>query len=389
MMKSRRLTLVGRIVLWNLFLIILTGVFLLVSLNVFVQIMLPAVQVKPNDILLPQDQEVIVPTIEVNQVDQEGMLISDVSFSSELIAFKGQVLLFSLICLLIMIILGGVGAFYLSKRSLWPVRLLSERLKKINANDLSVQLPVKELPNDELKELTESFNTMLKKLEHAFQQQERFMANAAHEFRTPLTILKTNLEVLRSDPSATLADYRQLSDIFEKTLKRMNHMVNELLVLAKNNDPDKDVIEVGSLIRKVVSELNDLASTETISIETHIHPDVKIYGNDTLIQRAISNLVENAIMYNKPQGKVIITCTSQEGECFISIMDTGDGIDEKHIPFIFEPFYRTSEGRTKNKAGTGLGLSITLSIIKKHEGTIEYSREQTMKGFIVRLPVID
>jgi signal transduction histidine kinase len=230
---------------------------------------------------------------------------------------------------------------------------------------------------------------MLKKLEHAFQQQERFMANAAHEFRTPLTILKTNLEVLRSDPSATLADYRQLSDIFEKTLKRMNHMVNELLVLAKNNDPDKDVIEAGSLIRKVVSELNDLASTQTISIETHIHPDVKIYGNDTLIQRAISNLVENAIMYNKPQGKVIITCTSQEGECFISIMDTGDGIDEKHIPFIFEPFYRTSEGRTKNKAGTGLGLSIALSIIKKHEGTIEYSREQTMKGFIVRLPVID
>src|SRR5690554_3641659 len=143
MMKSRRLTLVGRIVLWNLFLIILTGVFLLVSLNVFVQIMLPAVQVKPNDILLPQDQEVIVPTIEVNQVDQEGTLISDVSFSSELIAFKGQVLLFSLICLLIMIILGGVGAFYLSKRSLWPVRLLSERLKKINANDLFVHLPVK------------------------------------------------------------------------------------------------------------------------------------------------------------------------------------------------------------------------------------------------------
>lgn len=306
-----------------------------------------------------------------------------------MIAFKGQVLLFSLICLLIMIILGGVGAFYLSKRSLWPVRLLSERLMKINANDLSVQLPVKELPNDELKELTESFNTMLKKLEHAFQQQERFMANAAHEFRTPLTILKTNLEVLRSDPSATLADYRQLSDIFEKTLKRMNHMVNELLVLAKNNDPDKDVIEVGSMIRKVVSELNDLALAQTISIEIHIHPDVEIYGNDILIQRAISNLVENAIMYNKPQGKVIITCTSQEGECFISIMDTGDGIDEKHIPFIFEPFYRTSEGRTKNKAGTGLGLSIALSIIKKHEGTIEYSREQTMKGFIVRLPVID
>lgn len=215
------------------------------------------------------------------------------------------------------------------------------------------------------------------------------MANAAHEFRTPLTILKTNLEVLRSDPSATLADYRQLSDIFEKTLKRMNHMVNELLVLAKNNDPDKDVIEVGSMIRKVVSELNDLALAQTISIEIHIHPDVEIYGNDILIQRAISNLVENAIMYNKPQGKVIITCASQEGECFISIMDTGDGIDEKHIPFIFEPFYRTSEGRTKNKAGTGLGLSIALSIIKKHEGTIEYSREQTMKGFIVRLPVID
>lgn len=389
MMKSKRLTLAGRIVLWNLGLIILTGVFLLVSLNVFVQIMLPAVHVKPNDMLLQQDHEVIVPTIEVNQVNEEGMLRSDVSFSSELIAFKGQVLLFSLICLLIMIILGGVGAFYLSKRSLWPVRLLSERLMKINANDLSVQLPVKELPNDELKELTESFNTMLKKLEHAFQQQERFMANAAHEFRTPLTILKTNLEVLRSDPSATLADYRQLSDIFEKTLKRMNHMVNELLVLAKNQDPDKDVIEAGSLIRKVVSELNDLALAQTISIEIHIHPDVEIYGNDILIQRAISNLVENAIMYNKPQGKVIITCASQEGECFISIMDTGDGIDEKHIPFIFEPFYRTSEGRMKNKAGTGLGLSIALSIIKKHEGTIEYSREQTMKGFIVRLPVID
>lgn len=94
MMKSKRLTLAGRIVLWNLGLIILTGVFLLVSLNVFVQIMLPAVHVKPNDMLLQQDHEVIVPTIEVNQVNEEGMLRSDVSFSSELIAFKGQVLLF-------------------------------------------------------------------------------------------------------------------------------------------------------------------------------------------------------------------------------------------------------------------------------------------------------
>lgn len=379
----------GRIVLWNLGLIILTGVFLMVSLNIFVLIMLPAVHVKPNEILLPQDQEVIIPTIEVNQVNQEGMLISDVSFSSKLIAFKSQVLLFSLICLLIMIILGEVGAFYLSKRSLWPVRLLSERLIKISANDLSVQLPVTDLPNDELKELMESFNTMLKKIDHAFQQQERFMANAAHEFRTPLTILKTNLEVVRSDPSATMEDYRQLSDIFEKTLKRMNHVINELLVLAKNNDPDMDVIEVGSLIRKVVGEFKDLASTQTISVETDIYGDVEIYGNDILIQRAISNLVENAIMYNKPQGKVIITCKKQEGECFISIMDTGAGLDEEDVPFIFEPFYRTSEGRAKNKAGTGLGLSITLSIIKKHEGTIEYCREQTTKGFIVRLPVID
>lgn len=389
MMKSRRLTLAGRFVWWNLGLIIFIGVALSVSLNLFVQIMLPAVHVESDDILLPQDREVIVPTIEVNQVNREGMLMSDVSFSSELIAFKGQVILFSLICLLIMIIFGGIGAFYITKKSLWPVRLLSERLKKINANDLSVQLPVRGLPDDELKELTESFNVMLKNLEDAFQQQERFMANAAHEFRTPLTILKTNLEVLRDDPSATLEDYRQLLNIFEKTLKRMNHLVNELLVLAKNNDPDKAVIEVGFIIRKVVNELNALASTQTISIETHIQPDIEIYGNELLIQRAISNLVENAIMYNRPQGKVIITCTSQEGECVISIMDTGDEIDEKHIPLLFEPFYRTSEGRTKNKSGTGLGLSITLSIIKKHEGTIEYCREQTTKGFIVRLPVLD
>ncbi|WP_028987891.1 sensor histidine kinase [Thermicanus aegyptius] len=391
MRNQFQLTLKKRMVLWNALLLILAGLFLVIAMNVFIHMMLPKVYVTATESQVESDPDPHFPTIEKVDIGnstgiQQEVLASDIGYSSSILTFKKRIQMFSIVCLLAVMALGSAGAYYISKKSLFPVRQLADRIKKINANQLSVQLPVAG-PDDELKDLSEAFNTMLQTLDRSFQQQKHFISNAAHEFRTPITVLQTNLEVVKHDSAATAEDYHRLMDVFDKTLSRMIRMINDLLVLAKDDLIKKEPIEIVAIMDKTIADLKNLADKHGVSVEVSNECRSVLLGNEVLLQRALSNLVENAILYNRPNGNVIISCQLQEDELWISISNTGAGIEPEHMPYIFEPFYRTDRSRTKNKMGAGLGLSIASSVVHKHGGRIDVHQKQGVTCFTVRFPL--
>ncbi|MCD5406862.1 MAG: ATP-binding protein, partial [Desulfotomaculum sp.] len=292
----------------------------------------------------------------------------------------------SVIALIIIVIIGTAGAYWLSNKSLAPLHQLSQTIKQINVNNLSVQIPTGG-PDDEVQELAGFFNTMLKRLDEVFCQQRYFAANAAHELRTPLTILQTNLEVLRADPDVTPKDYERLVIIFERTVERMRKMIDDLLVMSNDEKLQfKEKIKLNDLIQKIILELNPLAQKYQVSLQLG-EIDIGVRGMETLLYRAFSNVIENGIRYNRPGGSVSIVVEKQPGVVLIHVTDTGVGIAKNDQEHLFEPFYRIEQSRSRHTGGSGLGLAVAILIIKRHGGDIHIASELgTGSTFSIKMP---
>lgn len=290
--------------------------------------------------------------------------------------------------LAIILVLGFIGAYWLSKKALAPVHQLSHTMKTINARNLSEQIPI-DGPNDEIQELAQSFNIMLKRLDNVFCQQHRFTSNAAHELRTPLAILQTNLEVVRDDPDVTQKDYEHLVAIFERTVDRLKKTVDDLLVMSNDEKlKSKEEIYLKDLMEEVVSELNSLAQKYQVSLQLG-DMDIYIHGIEVLLHRAFSNIVENGIRYNRLGGSVSISMEKQQDGIFIHIADTGVGIPKNEQQNIFESFYRIEQSRSRHTGGAGLGLAVTSLIIERHDGDIHVASEPGQGStFTIKFPIV-
>lgn len=284
-----------------------------------------------------------------------------------------QVRLISLIGLGLVAVLGGAGAYWLAGRALDPVRQISQTAQQIEAGTLDVRFDLIG-PQDELKELADAFDAMLERLESAFLLQHRFVSDAAHEFRTPLASARTTIEVIHADPSPTLDAYRETTEVVERALTRLERLVDDLLVLATEDRTFiHTIISLGTLLEGIAQELETLAATHEVTLQLDGEMDVTLEGNAPLLARVFSNLIENAIRYNSPGGKVIITV--QEEPCWVrvSIMDTGIGIPVEHHSHIFERFHRVDKSRGRHLGGAGLGLSIVTHIVQQHDGHVQVS----------------
>ena len=298
-----------------------------------------------------------------------------------------QVRLISLIGIGLFAFVGAVGAYWIAKQSLHPVQHLSQLVQNIHAQTLHQRLPA-EMPPDELKELADDFNEMLARLERAFEQQSHFVANAAHELRTPLATLRTNLEVIQRDSDATLSDYKEMSDVLERALSRLEKLVEDLLLLARGEKEIRaELIEMEVLLGEMMQEIEPLARAHQVSMTLHMSEPVTVLADPLLLARAISNLLENGIRYNQPGGSVTLTVRRTPSGVELWVEDTGTGIPLEAQPHIFERFYRVDHSRARERGGAGLGLSIAAHVVQLHGGSIEV-QSTPGKGsrFTIRLP---
>ena len=295
-------------------------------------------------------------------------------FEQEIQETKEDFLLRSVIATTIIILLSSVCTYFLTKKTLTPLQKLTSEVSQIQAQNLSTQLAV---PNskDEIAQLTSSFNEMLARLDNAFRTQKQFSANAAHELRTPLAVLQTNLEVFEKKQEPEMVEYRQLFTMIKEQTARLSQLVGTLLDMTNlKSVPRTDQVTLEELVDEVFCDLDPVAEKAGISIHFNnsanqdSHTDVT--GSYVLLYRAVYNLVENAIKYNRPHGSVSVSVKQENGRAMVLVTDTGIGISPENQKKIFDPFFRVDKSRSRAMGGAGLGLALVDSIAKEHGGTV-------------------
>ena len=324
-------------------------------------------------------------------------------FEQEIQETKEDFLLRSVIATTIIILLSSVCTYFLTKKTLTPLQKLTSEVSQIQAQNLSTQLAV---PNskDEIAQLTSSFNEMLARLDNAFSTQKQFSANAAHELRTPLAVLQTNLEVFEKKQEPEMVEYQQLFTMIKEQTARLSQLVGTLLDMTNlKSVPRTDHVSLEELVDEVFCDLDPVAEKAGISIHfddsssqdwhTDVHtPDASalnnnirnITGSYVLLYRAVYNLVENAIKYNRPNGSVTVSVKEKNGQAMILVKDTGIGISPENQKKIFDPFFRVDKSRSRAMGGAGLGRALVDSIAREHGGSVKVL-ESNEKGSIIAL----
>ena len=296
-------------------------------------------------------------------------------FEQEIQETKEAFLLRSVIATTIIILLSSVCTYFLTKKTLTPLQKLTSEVSQIQAQNLSTQLAVPD-SKDEIAQLTSSFNEMLTRLDNAFSTQKQFSANAAHELRTPLAVLQTNLEVFEKKQEPEMIEYRRLFTMIKEQTARLSQLVGTLLDMTNlKSVPRTDQVTLEELVDEVFCDLDPVAEEAGISIHFNdsanqdSHTDVT--GSYVLLYRAVYNLVENAIKYNRPHGSVSVSVKQENGQAMVLVTDTGIGISPENQKKIFDPFFRVDKSRSRAMGGAGLGLALVDSIAKEHGGTVK------------------
>lgn len=276
----------------------------------------------------------------------------------------------SLIISAALALLGGVATYFISGHALRPIRELSDKIEKVQAQNLA-DSRIEENQVKELNQLSVSYNRMLERLSEAFEIQRQFTANAAHELRTPLALMQVQLDLYHSNSHPDNdADTVQMIKMVTEQNDRLNKMVKTLLDMSELQTVGRDdEIILDALVDEVLEDLEPLAEGKNIRLIGKCK-DITMVGSDILIYRLVYNLVENAIKYNHLGGQVTVTADRKEKHVYLSVEDTGAGIPEELKERVFEPFFRVDKSRSREMGGVGLGLALVREIALLHGGTV-------------------
>ena len=311
-------------------------------------------------------------------------------------AIERSILFDALGILLVVIVAGSCVAYFLVGHYTKPVQQLSAHMKEISPNTLSDSIEI-EGGGEEIQELVKSFNQMTEQLDEAFAMQRRFSASAAHELRTPITVLRTKLDVFKKKKREQ-HEYDELVTTMETYIDRLSSIITDLLEFAETSElGEVEDVSLDSVIKTVVDDLESVAQNNMINMQIDIQPKAQseaqtftVKGNTNLLYRALYNLVENAIRYNYEEGSVNITLETRGQEGVIIIADTGVGIAPEQRELVFEPFYRVNKSRSREFGGAGIGLSLVKTILKRHGASITVSENNPQGSvFTIRIPLVD
>ncbi len=277
----------------------------------------------------------------------------------------------------ISLLLASASGYFLARKSLAPVVAMSSQAGKIGAENLHERLAVHN-EKDELGRLALSFNELLDRLGQSFERQKRFMADASHELRTPVAILRGESEVALSKPSRASEEYRESIETLHHESQRLTRIVEDLFTLTRADAGQYPLqssdFYLDELVGECVHSARTLARAKRITLSCGKMNESPIQADESLLRRMILNLLDNAIKYTPEGGKVSVSCEQAGAEYALAISDTGIGVPEELRPRIFERFVRADKARSRSGedgGGAGLGLSISLWIVEAHQGRLE------------------
>ena len=275
----------------------------------------------------------------------------------------------SLLITIIITVASSSMMYFFIGYALKPLQNLGEQIEDIQAKNLK-HLVVSDQSSIEIEQLTNAFNEMLERLSNTFAAQRQFSANAAHELRTPLAVMRTKLEVFEKNNNPSAAEYQETVHMIRMQTSRLSHVIDILLEMTDLQSAQKqDRISLADMAEEVICDLTAVADKKEITI-TQNPGTAEIIGNDTLIYRAIYNLVENAIKYNHTGGNVTVSIKEDGEFATVIISDNGPGIQQEDWQHIFEPFFRVDKSRSRDMGGAGLGLALVKEIARQHGGDV-------------------
>jgi heavy metal sensor kinase len=285
----------------------------------------------------------------------------------------------------------AVGSYLLAGRSFAPIQRLAETARKIKAGDLHQRVPVPPV-RDEVQYLALTLNEMLDSLDQSFSRQRRFVADASHELRTPVAVIRNKVEVAVLRPRSP-DDYCTVLHSIHAETERLSHLISDLLALARGDEGqarfERETVRLDQLVESVAANADGLAQKRGIRLSVQAPQPVTLIGDEARLIQVILNLLDNAIRYTNAGGQVLLSLQTTSSETQLVVRDTGIGIAPEHLPHLFERFYRADPSRRRTGgSGTGLGLAIVEWIVRAHGGSI-VAESQMGRGscFTVTLPL--
>lgn len=281
-------------------------------------------------------------------------------------------------------VLGGAVAYFVSGRALKPLKRFTAKAERVQLQSLP-EITLSEDEAVEFSRLSRAVNQMLLRLKQAFDAQQQFVGNAAHELRTPLALMQARLDLYMStDHGDSCPETAETIAMMREQTERLSRMVRTLLDMSELKAvPRTDRIQLAPMIEEVLADLSPLAEKSGVAL-LQAGEDLWITGSDVLIYRAIFNLVENGVKYNRPGGSVCVAASRRGEEAVIEVRDTGCGIPEAFRESVFQPFFRVDKSRSREKGGVGLGLSLVWEIAHLHGGGVRV-RESGEDGTAIEL----
>jgi signal transduction histidine kinase len=283
----------------------------------------------------------------------------------------------------------GVG-WVVAGRLLAPIDRITDVARRIQATDLSGRISLVG-PEDELKRLADTFDSMLERLDAAFVAQRRFIADASHELRNPLAVIRTNLDVVLSDPNIDEISLRDTSAVVRRATERMSKMVDDMLALARLESPQQldERVDIGEVANEIAEEFTAVAQSHDVVLRRSISDGIFVAGDRYALKRALANLAQNALRYSPAESSITIAAGSKDGWVWTAVEDQGPGIAPEHRHQVFERFWRADKSRSRSLGGSGLGLSIVQQVAQAHSGLVKLSSEVGRGStFVIWIPAL-
>ena len=281
--------------------------------------------------------------------------------------------------------------WYVSGLVLRPIGRITSVARDIQATDLSRRIELGG-PADELRDLGDTFDQMLDRLDQAFEDQRQFIQETSHELRNPLAVIRTNLDVVLNDPKANLEEFRFSGEVANRAAVRMSALVDDLLLLAhhERRDVDREPIFLSQVVSETIEDFSAFAKKNNVSLTLEMSSEIKVIGDAAALRRALANLLSNAIRITgseKTRGQIKVVGGQDTDQVWVSVEDNGPGLSTEDIERVFQRFWKGNVSEAKESGRSGLGLAIVRQIVEGHGGQVTV-RSQLGNGatFTIWLP---
>jgi signal transduction histidine kinase len=376
-----------KLTVWYSSLLLVFGIAFVVALNIAVRLDQPNYfEGRP-----PDEQYVISRIGPGNAIDGISPVLSAEELEEALYSANlDRLRVWSLLSVVVLALASGVGGYVLSGMMLRPVRDITRVASKISATDLSYRIN-HQGPDDELKELADTFDSMIDRLQQSFEQQRQFLQDASHELRTPLAAIRTNIEVAEIDEHLDEQEVRSLLETVRAQTDRLSRLTDDLLLVSgrEREVPPAEPINLHDLAADVTGQLAPLASVRHVTLHTAGDDQVDALASGDHLYRSVFNLVDNAIKYGGEGTAVTVRYgRTDDQEAKITVADTGVGIPAEAQDKIFDRFYRVEKSRSRREGGVGLGLAIVRELVEAMGGRVSLvSAPGEGSAFTIALPL--